>query len=149
MCIRDSNTQSAYLFHQPQSSTNKKQFSLYYQGLKFYNSLYNISREISEIWFPRNSGITAKIDGITRLPWNITRGIIAKYHYKSCYYLYKSANSWFFLCLYQNECVFIYSTYHIIIVPWQFTILIEWDWTSAERRLWLLLSVHIWSHSPT
>ena len=24
---------------------------------------------------------------------NITRGIIAKYHYKSCYYVYKSHNS--------------------------------------------------------
>ena len=50
-----------------------------------YNYMYyNISREIRRFdcfrasLFPRNSGITAKIDGMTRLPCYTTAAVTAK-----------------------------------------------------------------------
>ena len=47
-----------------------------------------------------------------------------------------------------NECVFIYHTYHIMSHGGLQCYWVRSD-VSLWRRLWLLLSVHIWSHSPT
>ena len=47
-----------------------------------------------------------------------------------------------------NECVFIYCTYHIMSRGGLQCYWVRSD-VSLLRRLWLPLSVHIWSHSPT
>ena len=47
-----------------------------------------------------------------------------------------------------NECVFIYHTYHIMSHGGLQCYWVRSD-VSLWRRLWLPLSVHIWSHSPT